>query len=1040
MQMLTFRKANSAAVLKPFHIILIFLPAILHNHVSAQTQNPRYNFKHLTIQTGLAQNIVYHFLQDSRGYMWIGTRNGLTLYDGSRTLNFLHDERNHQSIAGNFITRLVEDPQHRVWVGTDAGLSLYNKTDNNFTNFSVLKKNEPSFCVPLGFASAHELWLLETKTKSLKTFNTRTQAIDSITEIPAVDGVLWYDSLTNTRHFWTYLTSGSTHYVFKNKTLVKKETLFSSIDKKPATPVFQVVHVLPQNDSVVWLSTTEGLVELNPLTGKYTLYKNQEAKRVNELRYTAIGPNGLLWVATGNNGLYTFNLKTKKFIDSYRNYRLDPYSINSNNIVSLYFDRVGNIWCGSYGQGVSYTNVEKNYFQKLLSRNDLERWEGNNNVHWIGYDNAGGLWCIMNDAGGLWKLDAGSRDLEFREPMLNGKKFAGRFYKLLFDGRRHAWAVGQEGLFQYDLITNTLRKMKYPLLSGELFGSNWVQNIIRLNDQSFLFATFAGLYRITSKNGVYDIQPFSALNQKAFTSFAALCQDEEGVIYVKDLADQLYVIKKSKGQSPDPDIVSIPFQPQVNQFYVDTANNLILLATNLGLYQLNRNDYSLKKLNFKTPVPFLSISSVLKTGNKLWLFGEKGLFCFDEKKNTTRTFLAEDGLPANEFNISAIAYSSNRCIAGTANGLVSFLPDKLDDKIYPPLVQLTNIYVNDAVSGFVANPQEADKISLAHNQNTFSFDFAPIAFQNASGCSFEYKLEGFDPDWIRSGNTRYTRYSKIPPGDYNFRLRVMDANGIISPYIKTLEIKIAKAFYQTTLFQVAMLLLGLIAASVLVKWYLSGKIRKHKLEFEKQQAIEKERTRIATDMHDDLGAGLSKIRFLSETVQRNIHEEAHQHHLQNIASSSVELVDKFNEIIWAMNEKNNSLEDLLYYMRSYTAKYCEENNLKYKINIPEPIPPAMISGEMRRQIFLTVKESLHNVVKHADASNISVVIQLDKYLTITIQDDGKGLDLQAMKNAGNGLRNMDQRIRSINGELLIENKTGASLKISVPLPADSEIN
>jgi signal transduction histidine kinase/ligand-binding sensor domain-containing protein len=1033
----TFRKANPAMTVKPIYIILIFSLAILHKDISGQTQNPRYNFKHLNVQTGLAQNIVYHFLQDSRGYMWLGTRNGLALYDGTRTINFLYNEGNKKSISSNFITRIMEDSLHRVWVSTDAGISRYNRSDNSFSNFSVLpesNKKENVYCVLLGFVNDHELWVLETKTKSIRTFNTITLIIDSLTSTPAVDGTLWYDSLNNTHHIWTYLSSGTIHYVFKDKMLLKKETFFTGENKKQDEPVLQVVHVLPKNDSVTWLSTTAGLIELNPHNHKYIFYKTGEGQPVRELRYAAIAPNGLLWAATGNNGVYTFDLKTKKIIDNYRYYRLDPFSICSNNIVSLYFDRLGNIWCGSYGQGASYTNVEKKYFQKSLTRNESEKWEGNNNVHWTGYDNAGSLWCIIDGEAGLRKLNKDRHMLEYREPVLeNGKKFTGRFYKVLFDGSHLAWCIGTDGLFRYDLVSNRLQKMVYPLLSADLFGSNWIQDMIRLTDQSFLFCTFGGLYRMTEKKGKYNIQPFSELNKKKYISFEAIYQDEGGAIYVKDIADGLYIIKPPEKQNDDTAIHSILFPPQINQFYTDTINNSLLLATGMGLYRLNRSDYSFKKIDFNPAVPFLSISGLMKTTGKLWLFGEKGLFCFDEKKNTARTFTVEDGLPANEFNLSANIFSSGECIAGTTNGLVSFFPDKLQDKVYPPVVQLTNIYVNDASAGFVPNPQEIDKINLSHKQNTFSFDFAPIAFQNAAGCSFEYRLQDYDEGWIRSGNARYTRYSKIPPGHYVFQLRAIDVNGIISPYNKTLEIKIAKAFWQMILFKIAMLLILLLLAWLVLKWYLQRNIRKHKLEFEKQQAVEKERTRIATDMHDDLGAGLSKIRFLSETVQRNISEKAHEPTLQNIASSSVELVDKFNEIIWAMNEKNNSLEDLLYYIRNYTAKYCTENNLDYEIALPDDVPSVLVSGELRRHVFLTVKESLHNVVKHANAGKVWVHIQLNTGINITIRDNGKGFTIAEMKNKGNGLANMYQRIKDLNGKLLIENEGGTIIKIAVPV-------
>src|ERR1700737_3302725 len=146
---------------RTIHIAFIFLSIIIYNSLFAQSLNPRYNFKHLNVQNGLAQNIVYHFLQDTHGYMWIGTRNGLTLYDGVRTINFFHDEKNERSISSNFITRILEDPLHRIWIGTDVGICLYNRTDNSFSNFNLLtvaNKKEKTFCVPLGFINENELW------------------------------------------------------------------------------------------------------------------------------------------------------------------------------------------------------------------------------------------------------------------------------------------------------------------------------------------------------------------------------------------------------------------------------------------------------------------------------------------------------------------------------------------------------------------------------------------------------------------------------------------------------------------------------------------------------------------------------------------------------------------------------------------------------------------------------------------------------------------------------------------------------------------
>ena len=1021
------------------HTAFIFLSAIICNSLFAQSLNPRYNFKHLNVQNGLAQNIVYHFLQDTHGYMWIGTRNGLTLYDGVRTINFFHDEKNETTISSNFITRILEDAQHRVWIGTDVGICLYNRADNSFSNFNVLtvdNKKEKTFCVPLGFINKNELWYIEPETKSVKSFDVRTKSTRLLAATSAVDGVLRYDSVSHTHHLWTYLSTGTIHYIFKGDSLTKKEFFFTDENKKDNKPVMQVVHVLPQNDSVTWLSTLGGLVELNPLSGKYITYNELDKQPIKELRYTAIGPSGLLlWIATGNHGAYTFDLKTKKFIDNFRNFRLDPFSICSNNIVSLYFDRTGNIWCGSYGGGVSYTNVLKNYFQKNLSRNKLDEWEGNKNIHWIGYDNNNNLWCLMNDVGGLWKLNKKTHLFEHRVPVLeDGKKFTNTIEKLLFEGDRFAWCAGNSGLFQYELSTNRLHKLTYPILSSDLFGSNWIKDMIRLKDQSLLFTTYGGLYRITFENGKYFIQPFSELNKRKHIGFGNLCEDENGTIYVKDVGDFLYILERSKEQMVNPAIRSIRFIPDVNQYYVDSTKNRLLLATNYGLYQLDRKDYSLAKVNTAKPIPFLSISSILKTHNKLWLFGEKGLFCWDEKNATARTYTVEDGLPSNEFNESAIHYSaSGECIAGTTNGLVSFFPSTLQDTLYPPLAQLTNIFVNDAPTGFVPNPQETKKINLSHQQNTFSFEFSPIAFHHAAECTFEYKLVGYDKDWIKSGATQYTRYSKIPPGTYSFLLHVSDANGKISPYDKTLEIEIGKAFWQTNLFRIAISALILLLAWFAVKLWLHRKIRMQRQEFEKQQAIEKERTRIATDMHDDLGAGLSRIKYLSESIQsKKGNNESITSEVVKIASYSDEMVEKMGEIVWALNEKNDTLADLVAFTRSYAADYLSNNNIQCVFHTPETLPTTFVTGEIRRNIFLSVKEALHNVVKHAQASVVTIIVVIDNHLQFIIHDDGVGIDWNHIRPFSNGLTNIQKRMVEIGGKAAFENKQGTKIILNVP--------
>jgi signal transduction histidine kinase len=203
---------------------------------------------------------------------------------------------------------------------------------------------------------------------------------------------------------------------------------------------------------------------------------------------------------------------------------------------------------------------------------------------------------------------------------------------------------------------------------------------------------------------------------------------------------------------------------------------------------------------------------------------------------------------------------------------------------------------------------------------------------------------------------------------------------------------------------------------------------------EKKQAIEKERTRIATDMHDDLGAGLSRIKFLSETIGiKKQQEQPIEEDISKIREYSHAMIDKMGEIVWALNEKNDSLSDLLSYTRVYAMEYLAQHGINCIVEAPEHFPSNFVNGEFRRNVYLTVKEALHNVVKHAQASTVTIRIVADEKLEFLIRDNGTGFDKKDIRLFSNGLMNMEKRIKEINGEFIILNEKGTTIIIRVPL-------
>jgi len=221
---------------------------------------------------------------------------------------------------------------------------------------------------------------------------------------------------------------------------------------------------------------------------------------------------------------------------------------------------------------------------------------------------------------------------------------------------------------------------------------------------------------------------------------------------------------------------------------------------------------------------------------------------------------------------------------------------------------------------------------------------------------------------------------------------------------------------------------------LLARWYFTSKIRRQKREFERQQLIEKERTRIATDMHDDLGAGLSRIKFLSQSIlTRRMNDEIIKPELEKITSFSDEMSEKMGEIVWALNEKNDTLADLVAYARSYAMEYLSNHNIECEANTPLHLPGTFITGEMRRNIFLSVKECLHNIVKHAGATKVCFTVELKEIMRIVIHDNGKGIDWNNQRAFSNGIQNLKKRMKEINGEVAFLNEGGTKVSLSIPL-------
>lgn len=521
----------------------------------------------------------------------------------------------------------------------------------------------------------------------------------------------------------------------------------------------------------------------------------------------------------------------------------------------------------------------------------------------------------------------------------------------------------------------------------------------------------------------------------------------------------------------------------IQGMYLDKKNMLWVISRGKGLTVFSIHperplSYLQLEMQFEAELEKASPRCMAVDNNEQLWIGTRynGLMAFelkDGKLKKTQQFQTQNGLTDN-FITTLACDGNNNVIAGTQTGLDRLV--KLTDNSYrvENITKSNNIFAyinyvwtqNNAAFAFTnsgnilrvepvplskspVEPQllieemkvngklvsTTSPVKLEYYQRNLSFSVAAPTFIDERQVKYSYRLSGIGHNqWSDTNSVADINLVNLSPGDYTLHVKAFFPSTDYSPKEAAFSFQILPPWWQTVLFRLitACATIGLLI--VIVRLYYRSKLRRQRIILEKQQAVERERTRIATDMHDDLGAGLSRIKFLSETIgikkqqQLPIEED-----ISKIREYSHEMIDKMGEIVWALNEKNDSLSDLLSYTRVYAVEYLSQNGIDCTIKAPELFPADFVSGEFRRNVFLTVKEALHNIVKHAQATSVTFTIATGKELSMEIKDDGTGFDKKNTRPFSNGIMNMEKRIREIGGRFEIGSGLGTTIRIEVPL-------
>ena len=999
-------KGESTAVREPIPVKA--LPMQFKDIAAASIQ-------YLDIDQGLGYSYVNCILEDKQGYLWFGLDgNGLSKYDGVSFTNYTKKD----GLTDNTVLSVLEDLKGNIWIGTAAGVTRYD--GNTFTQFPVKEGLPQSRIITISEGKQGEI-LFKNENGGISKFDN-----NSFTEYSGIDGIpnnpVYGYTADHKGNLWISTRSGILWFNGKNLRRLKlpegKETGISNV-------------LIEDANHHIWIGTMlNGLYEYDGK--KLTHYNSSNGLSDNMISALMADKKGNIWIGTRYDGVNKFDGK------SFTHYS-EKNGLSNNKINSIIEDSYGNIWIATAGGGVNKLN-EAGFTQPLKAE-----LFGNSRVRPIMKDKQGGLW-LGTEEGNVYRYDRkGISKFSF------GKSFS--FYGLrsmLADPNGNLWFGKTDGggLFKYD------GKEFFQFNTAENQRSANILSILKDRSGNTWYSRFgAGINKLNTASQINYSKKNGLLSNNIF----AIVEDSNGFIW---MGTEGGGVIKFNGKSAFTFYTEREglFCKSVTSIIEDKKGNLWFGTLGAGVCKFDGIAFT-----YFTEKEGMSNNNVwsLKEDStgKIWVGTDKGLsVLIPSIKNinplkTGYTILAfglDDGLKATDFNLNSVCIDDdNRIWWGNGKSLETLdLNQQLKSKAVQSL-NLNRIEINDRFYDF-RNFADSSKtnisfssvtpfnnypknLSLTYDQNHLSFFFSAIDWLAPHKIKYSYRLLGWADQWSKPNEETKAEFRNLPFGNYTFEVKAIGQSQV---WTKPFSYKfiIQPAWWQTWWFKVAVMLTAALMLLFIARLIYRSRLRKQRNLLEKKLAVQFERQRISAEMHDDIGAGLSGIRLLTEMTKQKVKDQQAAAEVEKIYQSVGDISSKMKEVIWSLNTENDELSSLLSYIQQQARQWLEHYPCMLFISMPDVVPDMQVSGEARRNVFLIVKEAIHNIIKHSAANKVNINMSCaNGTLTIEIIDDGKGMSDSANTGTGNGMRNMRLRMEKLNGELFIINQQGTTLIFKIPL-------
>lgn len=798
----------------------------------AQNQNLKFN--HIGPEAGLSQGNIICIFQDSRGFMWFGTRDGLNKYDGYKFTVYKNDATNSNALSHNWVSAIVQDAKGNLWIATyGGGLDMFDLEKEKFTNYRHSEGNTS------GISSNRLLSLLFDKDGNLWIGT-------------AGDGLIMFDRKNNTfisyKHDDKNPASITGNHISKiiednhhNLLISTLSDGISLLDRK--TNMFQnfkynknnansiasnnVECLLLDKKNNVWVGTRNGLDLFDPERKHFKHFKHDSSKKNslsgNVILSLAEDDLGDLWIGTENSGVSVLNYTTGIF-DNYLHDEVDNWSLNNNSIWSLYKDVNGSMWIGTFSGGINYTSRHTSLFTHYRHTSSPLSL-ANNSVWAILEDSRKNLW-IGTDGGGLNKFNRETGTFKSYKHNPKSKSICGDYVLSLAEDRHGNLWIGTwgNGITVFNEEKNTFKHFNYDPDKPIGLSSPNIWTIFKDSHNDMWIGTYgAGVSLYDDETGTFSQYKHDPKNPTSISSntVSVFFEDSSGNLWMGNNGG-LSLFNRDKK-----DFKNFKHSEKSNSIsnehifcIVEDKKGNLWIGTEIGLNYFDTKKNTFTNYYIKDGLPSDVIFAMLNDNEgNLWFSTSNGISRFDHKSNTFKNFTVSDGLQSKEFKKAAYKSYTGQFYFGGVSGFNEFFPSNIKDNSFEAPLVLTDfqIFNKQVVPSDVSNNSndisplkksitETNSITLSYDQSVISFEFASLNYSKGSK-QYAYRLEGFDKDWNYIGTKHNATYTNLDPGTYTFQVKTLADDETWAKNTINLKLVITPPYWQTWWFRTGFVML-----------------------------------------------------------------------------------------------------------------------------------------------------------------------------------------------------------------------------------------